>query len=131
MRTVYALSDDLILRVINLLDDGPGLGIGLRKTAIDSFTCAPCPTIAGTPITLSWQTTGATSAFINQGVGSVAVDGSTTVYIYQGGSRTYTLTATNSAGSITRSVTVRIYQNQNELPPDDEDDGDDENPPPL
>ena len=57
--------------------------------------------------TLSWSVTGATSVTIDNGIGSVALTGTTVVSPTT--DTTYTLTATNSAGSVTESVTVYMY----------------------
>ncbi len=61
----------------------------------------------GDSVTLTWDTTNANSAVINPGVGSVAVDGSTTVSPSE--TTTYTLSLTgdnNQTGSCTRTITV-------------------------
>ena len=56
-------------------------------------------------IVLTWNTTNATSCSINQGIGSVPVDGSTTQDVEF--SRTWRLTATNADGvSVTRDTSV-------------------------
>lgn len=73
---------------------------------IDTFTRSPTSIYPGQSSTLSWTTTGATSCSINQGVGSVAVDGTKSVSPVS--TTTYTLTATNVSGSVTSSVTVTI-----------------------
>jgi hypothetical protein len=73
---------------------------------IDSFTANP-PTIqAGQSSTLSWSVSNATSLNIDNGVGTVASSGSRSVS--PAASTTYTLTATNSAGSVTASLTVTV-----------------------
>ncbi len=73
----------------------------------DSFTGTPTTINRGQSATLTWNTTNASSVVINQGVGSVAVDGSTTVSPLE--SITYTLTATganNQQVTCTRPITV-------------------------
>jgi GH18 family chitinase len=58
--------------------------------------------IGGGTTTLTWTSNNATSASINQGIGSVALNGSTTKAII------FTLTLTNSYGSQTYSATVTV-----------------------
>lgn len=93
---------------------------------IDCFgTPTPTPTPTSVPIinyfladpssimgiggssTLSWSVTGATSVTIDNGIGSVALTGTTVVSPTK--DTTYTLTATNSAGSVTESVKIYVY----------------------
>jgi hypothetical protein len=62
---------------------------------------------AGSPITLNFTAPGATSLSIDQGVGPVTGK-STTVTPTQAGLNTYTLTATNGAGSASAFVTVYV-----------------------
>lgn len=75
---------------------------------------APTATLVATPLsipfgqisTLTWVTTNASSVMINQSIGSVAPVG--TRVVNPGGSTTYTLTAANAAGSVTKSVTINV-----------------------
>ena len=64
------------------------------------------------PSTLTWSTTNATSAEIDEGVGSVTpvADGSTTVY--PDTTTTYTLTATGPGGSASDTATVYTIDSQ-------------------
>jgi hypothetical protein len=64
----------------------------------------------GGNVTLSWGTTNATSASINQGVGSVPVDGSRTVFV--NATKTFTLTAVGTGGNDTCAVTVTVDSSQ-------------------
>ncbi len=57
---------------------------------------------AGDTVTLTWTTTNASTATIDNGIGSVSLSGNTNVVI--NGDTSYTLTATNSTG---QSVTCR------------------------
>lgn len=59
----------------------------------------------GGNVTLSWGTTNATSVSIS-GVGSVAVDGNTTIFVNS--TRTFTLTAVGAGGNDTCAVTVTV-----------------------
>ena len=67
------------------------------------------------PATLTWSTTHATSAEIDEGVGSVTpvADGSTTVY--PDTTTTYTLTATGPGGSASDTATVYTIDSQRAL----------------
>ena len=73
---------------------------------INSFLANPSTITVGESSTLSWSVTDATSVTIDNGIGSVALTGTTAVNPTT--STTYTLTATNSAGSVTGSVTVTV-----------------------
>jgi hypothetical protein len=73
---------------------------------INSFLANPTTITEGESSTLSWSVTDATSVTIDNGIGSVALTGTTAVNPTT--STTYTLTATNSAGSVTGSVTVTV-----------------------
>ena len=55
---------------------------------------------------LTWSVTDAVSVTIDNGIGSVDLTGTTTVSPIT--TTTYTLTASNSAGSVTESVTVTV-----------------------
>lgn len=73
---------------------------------ITSFTATPAIITQGQSTTLAWTLSGATSASIDQGVG--AVSGSN-VTVSPTSDTTYTLTASNAAGSTTTDkVTVRV-----------------------
>lgn len=92
----YPLSTELHTQVFGGSSSAP---------TISSFTASPSTITAGSPSTLSWSTSGATSLSINQGVGTVTGN---SVAVNPAATTTYTLTATNSAGSVTRSVTVTV-----------------------
>jgi hypothetical protein len=73
----------------------------------DAFTASPNSfPVGGGNTVLTWNTTGATSVSIDNGVGSVAVDGSQTVSVPS--SRTFTLTASNGSGTVTCNVPVTV-----------------------
>jgi hypothetical protein len=74
---------------------------------ITSFTASAPTVVAGTPVTLTWAVTGATTLSISSGVGTVTGT-STTVTPSVADTVTYTLTATNSSGSSTASVVVVV-----------------------
>lgn len=73
---------------------------------ISTFTATPNGIFPGQTVSLTWSVTGATSLSINQGVGSVT--GLSNVLVNPSGQITYTLTATNGGGSVTRTVTVNL-----------------------
>ena len=73
---------------------------------INSFLANPTSITVGESSNLSWSVTDATSVAIDQSIGSVASTSTTAVSPVT--STTYTLTATNVAGSVTASVTVTV-----------------------
>lgn len=83
---------------------------GITPTApiIHSFTADDTTIDEGESVSLSWTVTDATSVTINQGIGSVALSGSTSVSPAE--TTTYSLTATNSAGSTIATVTVTVNE---------------------
>jgi hypothetical protein len=60
----------------------------------------------GESATLSWEVEGVTSVTIDQGIGDVAASGNITVSPTS--TTTYTLTATNLAGTETQSLTLTV-----------------------
>ena len=73
---------------------------------INSFTASPSRINPGETVTLTWRTTNATSVTISGISGGLSLDGSTTVRPSR--TATYTLTASRSGRSATRSVTVTV-----------------------
>ena len=71
-----------------------------------SFAAAPASISPGQSSTLSWTTTGATSASINQGIGTVALNGSKDVA--PAATKTYTITVKGSGGTVTAKATVTV-----------------------
>ncbi len=69
-----------------------------------TLSVSPTNIRPGDPVTLSWSSSNATSFHIDQGVGSVPLSGSRTVY--PGGSRTYVGTASGPGGTVTCAVHV-------------------------
>jgi hypothetical protein len=76
------------------------------KPAITYFTSSPMSINQGQQITLSWKVTGATTVIIQPDIGNMAAIGSLT--LTPDATVTYILTASNDAGSSTRSVTVNV-----------------------
>jgi len=81
---------------------------GCNGTApiINSFSANPSTITVGESSTLSWSVTDATSVTIDQSIGSVALI--STMTVSPATTTTYTLTATNTAGSVTASVQVVV-----------------------
>lgn len=79
-------------------------GGGGTLPTIASFTATPSSIQDGSSSTLSWSTSGATSATLNGA--SVATSGSQSVSPTQ--TTAYTLQATNSAGGVSQQVTVTV-----------------------
>ena len=73
---------------------------------INSFSAIPSTITVGESSTLSWSVTDATSVIIDNGIGSVVLTGTTAVNPTT--TTTYTLTAANTVGSVTASVTVIV-----------------------
>jgi hypothetical protein len=71
-----------------------------------TFTATPATIVVGRSSTLAWSVSNAASIAIDQGIGTVAANGSTTVS--PATTTTYTLTATNAEGSTVKTVTVRV-----------------------
>jgi hypothetical protein len=79
----------------------------MQPPVINSFTANPNFIATGMMSVLQWNVTGANQVMISNGVGTVPAVGSRSVT--PGYSVTYTLTATNDAGSVTQSVTLNVY----------------------
>lgn len=71
---------------------------------IPSFTANDTTVTPGAAVTLSWSTQGAASLTLNPG--NINVTGTTSRVVNPGATTTYTLTATNIAGSTSANVTV-------------------------
>jgi hypothetical protein len=80
----------------------------LVSASINSFTANPTAIIRGQSSTLSWSTTNATSASINQGVGSVPVNGQRVVTPDE--TTTYTLSIVGLGNtSDVKTATITVY----------------------
>ncbi len=71
-----------------------------------NITANPQNISPGASSTLTWNSTNATSCSIDQGIGTVAVNGTITVNPTQ--TTTYTITTTGQGGSVTASTTVTV-----------------------
>lgn len=88
---------------------GGDLEVTPKPRPVCTLTVTPASINKGGSVTLTWTTTYATSVSINQGAGTVALDGSKVMKNITT-SRTYTLTATGAGGTVTckDSVTVKV-----------------------
>lgn len=84
--------------VVTVVPPGP-------KPTIASFTAAPATIVAGQTTTLNWSVTDAASLAISPGVGTVT---GTSVAVSPAATTTYTLTAKNLNGSVTKKTTVTV-----------------------
>jgi hypothetical protein len=75
---------------------------------IVAFTATPDPVVLGQPVTLAWGATAARSLSIDNGVGDVSGLTTKVVTPAQLGPITWTLTATNAAGSVTAPASVTV-----------------------
>lgn len=73
---------------------------------ISSFTVTPSEIFSGNNSTLSWSASNATTVSIDQGIGNVSSTG--TQEVGPTVTTSYTLTATNSDGTVTKSCTVTV-----------------------
>jgi len=73
---------------------------------IDSFTAEPEVLARGDSSMLDWETSNATTVSIDNGVGNVSVSG--IEFVYPEETTTYTLTASNTTGSVTASCSVEV-----------------------
>ncbi len=72
---------------------------------IASFTASSTSIASGTPVTLSWQVTGASYVIISPTVGAIR---STSVSVSPTTTTTYTLYATNAFGQTTSSISITV-----------------------
>ncbi|HXS96498.1 MAG TPA: PA14 domain-containing protein [Candidatus Limnocylindrales bacterium] len=80
-----------------------------------SFSASPSAVTKGSSSTLTWSVNGATTIAIDNAVGDVS--SLTSKVVTPGQNTTYTLTATNSAGSVTATATVSVAAQQDTTPP--------------
>ena len=78
----------------------------INLPVISSFVVSSSSIVTGQSATLSWSVSGATSLSIDQGVGSVT--GQTSVLVSPTTSKTYILSATNSAGTVSSAVSINL-----------------------
>ncbi len=76
--------------------------------AIISFTASPTSIIAGQPVVLSWETSGAMSVIITPDIGAVSSSG--TRQVSPSIQTIYTLTVSDGTASVPNSITVMVRQ---------------------
>ena len=96
----------------------PALGLNqvpdtplITKLTIGDGTIADATAIAvaaGTPVTVAWEATGATSVTLDTGGGPQTVAASGTAQHAPAATQTYTLAATNAAGTVSSAVTAVV-----------------------
>jgi hypothetical protein len=75
---------------------------------IQSFSATPTSMQVRNDVTLSWNVTGADTVSIDQGVGDVSASGTKTVTMDTKGTITFTLSATNSGGTVVSTARVEV-----------------------
>lgn len=80
----------------------------IAKPAIEMFTVSPGNVFRGNPIELRWRVSGATTVFIDNGIGQVDAAGSK--MIFPAVNTLYTLTALNESGSVTATAFVTVLE---------------------
>ncbi len=80
--------------------------ISVSPVSVATFTASPSTINPGQTSTLSWVALNATTVTISPGIGNVSATGSTQVT--PATTTTYTLTATNSAGSVNATAVVTV-----------------------
>jgi hypothetical protein len=83
-----------------------GTSGGAPPPTINSFSANPTAISDGQSTSLSWSVTGATRLFIDNNVGDVT--GKTSISVAPSTDTTYTLTATNAAGSVIATTGVTV-----------------------
>ncbi|GAM99122.1 odd Oz/ten-m homolog 4 [alpha proteobacterium U9-1i] len=76
--------------------------------SITSFSASPTTILQGASSTLTWATTNATSASIDNGVGGVSPASGGSISVSPASTTTYTLTATGPAGQSTAQATITV-----------------------
>ncbi|MBN2688718.1 MAG: hypothetical protein JXR85_11155, partial [Deltaproteobacteria bacterium] len=102
-------------QMIVLLAGPPGASViitvrakGVIPPPAVTFLSEPSAIAPGEHALLKWTSTGADNVIIDQGIGSVPLNGSTVVSPCE--TTTYTLIATGEGGTTTKSVTVTVNQ---------------------
>jgi len=78
--------------------------VGPALPVINSFTASTKSITAGQPVSLTWSVTGATSTQLS----GVTVSPPSPVIVYPSAATIYTLTASNSSGSATATVSIAV-----------------------
>ena len=78
----------------------------LVPPVVNAFTCTPQTVTSGWACQLAWDTTGAVTATIDNGIGAVGATGH--VCVTPKATTTYTLTIVNTKGTVTKKITVTV-----------------------
>ena len=107
-KTLYAWALDFVNVVSPYMSASTTITLPSPPPVINSFTATPPSITSGQSSTLSWTLSGGapTTLSIDNGVGGVP--GLTSKVVTPSATTTYTLTASNSAGTVTQSVTVTV-----------------------
>lgn len=79
-----------------------------QAAPIGTFAATPTTISSGQSSALSWQSSFATTASIDQGIGSVSVDSASPLSVSPASTTTYTLTLTGGGGVTTKQVIVTV-----------------------
>ncbi|MBN2006364.1 MAG: hypothetical protein JXA21_23630 [Anaerolineae bacterium] len=105
--TAHSAGGDIVATVqVTVQGGGEAPGDTAQKAVVQYFTAAPTAINAGESATLQWEVTGADSVEIDQGIGPVALNGSTAVNPVQ--TTTYLLTAHSAGGDAVATVMVTV-----------------------
>ena len=94
-----------------IVSEAPSTGLPV----INLFSATPGSVASGDSSTLTWSVSNAAAVSINQGVGGVGSTGST--FVSPAATTSYTLTATNAAGSSTIIIQVVVTEEQADVTP--------------
>jgi hypothetical protein len=83
----------------------------IDNPVINEFSLSPTTIVAAEPVTITWSTSNADTVFIHPEIGNVEFSGN--LLWYPVASTTYTITATNSAGTASSSVSVNLVEQTN------------------
>lgn len=100
----------LLLGILACGSSSPG-DVSANAPTISVFSTSSSKIVQGDSVTLSWTVAGATSLSLNQGIGTVT-GSSIQVTPPLAGDISYILTATNAAGSTTKTVLVTVSELQ-------------------
>jgi hypothetical protein len=107
MFTKHYLSFYFLLLLVGILVFAGCDGVTPTNPTITSFTASPANITPGDSSTLTWSVSDADTLSINQDIGTVT---GTSMTVSPTTTTVYTLTATNSAGSVNNSVTVTVEE---------------------
>jgi PKD repeat protein len=107
MKKLFVLVSLLLITITGCINiTQPPAAQPATPPVVVTFSASPTEIKTGESATLLWNVTGATSVTIDQGIGDVTVADTKTVSPTK--TTTYTLTANNSAGTKTESVTLTV-----------------------